>query len=56
VAVNDRERVKLLFSPYRAPALCRGDRGFCLLRDCTVVVNGWSSARIPWPQCRALGG
>jgi hypothetical protein len=50
------DRVKLLFGPYKPPSLRRGDRAFCLLRDCTVVVTGWSSARIPWPRCRALDG
>jgi hypothetical protein len=54
--MTDRDRVKLLFGPYQAPALRRGDRAFCLLRDCTVVVTSWSSDRIPWPRCRALDG
>jgi hypothetical protein len=52
--MTDRDRVKLLFGPYQAPALRRGDRATCLLRDCTVVVTSWSSARIPWPRCRSL--
>ena len=54
--MNARDRVKLLFGPYKAPALRRGDRATCLLRDCTVVITSWSSARIPWPRCRALDG
>jgi hypothetical protein len=53
--MTNRERVKLLFGPYRAPLLKRGDRATCLFRDCTVVVTGWTDARIPWPRCRALG-
>src|SRR5262249_51979379 len=35
--------------------LRRGDRATCLLRDCDVVVTGWSDARISWPRCRAVG-
>jgi hypothetical protein len=52
--VNARDRVKLLFGPYQAPPLRRGDRATCLLRDCTVVVTGWSAGRIAWPRCRPL--
>jgi hypothetical protein len=26
------------------------------LRDCAVVITGWSEAPIPWPRCRALDG
>jgi hypothetical protein len=47
-------RVKLLFGPYTAPSLKRGDRAFCLVRDYPVVVVGWSGARISWPRCRPL--
>jgi hypothetical protein len=52
--VADRERVKLLFGPYRAPHLKRGDRATCLYRDCAVVITTWSDAPIAWPRCRAL--
>jgi hypothetical protein len=52
--VTDRERVKLLFSPYKAPPLKRGDRATCLFRDCDVIVTSWTDAPIPWPRCRAL--
>jgi hypothetical protein len=52
--MNDRERLQLLFGPYKAPPLQRGDRAFCLYRDCAVVVLGWSDAPIPWPRCRRL--
>jgi hypothetical protein len=54
--VTDRDRVKLLFGPYQAPPLRRGDRATCLLRDGTVVITSWTDARIPWPRCRALDG
>jgi hypothetical protein len=50
--VNARDRVKLLFGPYQAPPLRRGDRATCLLRDCDVVITSWSTARIPWPRFR----
>jgi hypothetical protein len=52
--MTNRDRVKLLFGPYRAPAPKRGDRAACLFRDCTVVITGWSSAPVSWPRCRAL--
>jgi hypothetical protein len=50
--VTDADRFKLLFGPYQAPALRRGDRASCLVRDCLVVVTTWTDARIPWPRCR----
>jgi hypothetical protein len=52
--VNQRERVRLLFGPYTAPHLKKGDRAVCLLRGCSVVTN-WTDGRISWPRCRALG-
>jgi hypothetical protein len=54
--MNHRDRIKLLFGPYRPLALRRGDRASCLYRDCDVVVTSWTAARIPWPRCRALDG
>ena len=48
-AVRDRERVKLLFGPYKSPALRRGDRATCLYRDCDVRITGWTDARTSWP-------
>jgi hypothetical protein len=39
-------RVKWLHGPYRA--LAKGDRAFCLLRDCEVIITGWTDAPIPW--------
>jgi hypothetical protein len=53
--VNQRERVKLLHGPYTPPPLKRGDRATCLLRDCDVIITGWSAGRIAWPRCRAEG-
>jgi hypothetical protein len=38
--VVDLERVRLLFGPYHAPPVKRGDRAFCLVRDAPVVVIG----------------
>jgi hypothetical protein len=54
--MTDADRYRLLFGPYKAPALRRGDRALCLVRDCLVVVTTWTAARIPWPPCRALDG
>jgi hypothetical protein len=48
------DRTKLLFGPYQAPRLRKGDRATCLYRDCDVVVTGWTDARISWPRCRPL--
>ena len=48
------DRVKLLHGPYKAPRLRRGDRAFCLFRDCDVIVAGWTDARISCPRCRPL--
>ena len=53
--MNARDRVKLLFGPYKAPALKRGDRATCLFKDCEVVVTGWADARIGWPRCLPVG-
>lgn len=52
--LSDRDRVKLLFGPYGMPPLKRGDRTWCLYRDCPVVVIGIHDAPIPWPRCRPL--
>ena len=52
--MGKRERLKLLFGPYMALPLKRGDRATCLYRDCAVIITGWSSAPIPWPRCRSL--
>ena len=50
------DRHLLLFGPYRSPAYERGDRASCLVRDCDVVITGWTDARMPWPMCVPLGG
>jgi hypothetical protein len=52
--VTDPDRLQLLFGPYQAPPLKRGDRAHCLFRDCLVIVTGWTDAPVPWPRCRAL--
>jgi hypothetical protein len=52
--MNDADRLRLLFGPYQAPAVKRGDVAFCLVRDYPVLVTGWSGAPIPWPRCRPL--
>jgi hypothetical protein len=53
--MTDPTKTQLLFGPYRPPELHKGDKTFCLLRDCDVVITSWSDAPIPWPRCRALG-
>jgi hypothetical protein len=45
----DRERVKLLFGPYRSPRIAIGHVLDCEARDCDVIVVNYSIARIPWP-------
>jgi hypothetical protein len=52
--MTDPDRVKLPFGPYKAPRLRRGDRAFCLYRNCEVIITGWTHARLRWPRCRAL--
>jgi hypothetical protein len=52
--MTDPDRVRLLYPPYKSPRLKRGDRAHCLFRGGTVVITGWSDARIPWPRCRAI--
>jgi hypothetical protein len=46
------ERARLLYGPYQAPALRKGDRAFCLYRDCEVVITSWTDARMSWPRGR----
>jgi hypothetical protein len=55
-AMPNRDRVLLLFGPYKPPPLKRGDQAHCLFRDCEVVITSWADATIPWPRCRAVGG
>jgi hypothetical protein len=47
----DRDRLKLLFGPYKPPRCRRGDVVFCDVRG-EVVVRGMSSGRIAWPVTR----
>jgi hypothetical protein len=54
--MDDADRLKLLFGPYKAPPLRRGARTFCLYRDAPVVVAAWSDARLPWPRCHLAEG
>src|SRR5215467_1429818 len=49
------DKTRLLFAPYRPPALKVGDRTFCLYRDAEVVVYDWSLAPVPWPLCYQAG-
>ncbi len=52
----ERGRLKLLFGPYKAPPLKRGEQTSCPYRDATVLIIGWSNARIPWPRCYIAEG
>jgi hypothetical protein len=52
--MNSHDRVALLYGPYRAPALRKGDRSTCLYRDGDVVVTSWTDAPIPWSRCRSV--
>jgi len=54
--MNARERLRLLFGPYRAPPLKKGERAWCLYRDASVVVTTWSDAPTPWPRCYLAEG
>jgi hypothetical protein len=45
----------LIAGPYKPPALKRGDRAFCLFRDCEVKVTSWSNAPLQWPRCQRMG-
>jgi hypothetical protein len=48
------DRVRLLHGPYQPPALRRGERAFCLFKDCDVIVTSWTDARISWLKCRPV--
>jgi hypothetical protein len=52
--MTNLDHVKLLFGPYHAPPLKRGDRAFCFYRDCLVYITSWTDAPTPWPRCRRL--
>jgi hypothetical protein len=49
------DNVKLLYGPYKAPRLKKGDRARCLLKNCLVEIKNWSNARIPWPHGVPVG-
>jgi hypothetical protein len=49
--MNDRDRYRLLFGPYRAPYVRKGEVVFCDVRG-EVVVRGIFAGRIPWPVTR----
>jgi hypothetical protein len=53
--MTNPEKIRLLFGPYKPPPLKRGERTYCLYRDCAVVIKACSDAPIPWPRCRPLG-
>ncbi len=53
--MTDDDHVRLLYGPYKPPALKPGDRALCLYRDAEVVIYDWSVARIPWPLCYHAG-
>jgi hypothetical protein len=52
--MTDSDRTRLLHGPYTPPRLKLGKRTSCLLRDCDVLVTGWSDAPLPWPLCRPV--
>jgi len=49
--MHTEDHYRLLYGPYVPPRLGRGDRAFCLYRDCEVRITSWSDGRIPWPKC-----
>jgi hypothetical protein len=49
--MNQQDRVKLRFGPYKTPQFRYGDVVFCE-RCGEVTLCGLSSGRIPWPTCR----
>jgi hypothetical protein len=53
--MSQPDNAKLLGAPYGCPSVKKGDRAFCLFRDCVVVITGWSDGRLLWPRCRAIG-
>jgi hypothetical protein len=46
--MNDADRFKLLFGPYRTPRFRYGKVVFCEVRG-EVTICGLSDAPIPWP-------
>jgi hypothetical protein len=52
--VNDPDRFKLLFGPYRTPRFRYGERVLCDVRG-LVVICGLTDSSIPWLICRGIG-
>jgi NUMOD3 motif len=52
--MREKERFRLLFGPYQAPAFEYGQTMFCEHRG-EVVVDGLSGGPIPWPMQRVGG-
>ncbi len=40
---------------YTPPTVRKGDRVFCLYRDCECVVSSWTDSRISWPRVGVRG-
>lgn len=55
MARTPTHKEKLIFGPHYPPPLRKGDRAFCFVRDCDVVITSWTDARISWPKCRSVG-
>jgi hypothetical protein len=57
--MTGQAKTQLLFGPYSPPNLHKGDRAFCLLRDCDVVITSWSeppsSGQAVGPSARTAG-
>ena len=43
------QSIPILHSSYTPPRLRKGDRISCLVRDCMLIVSGWTDAPISWP-------
>jgi hypothetical protein len=48
--MTKRQSTPVLRGTYTPPALRRGDRTDCLVRDGMLVVSAWSDAPISWPR------
>lgn len=53
--MDDANRFRLLYGPYRQPRYTLGDKLFCVLRG-WVKVTRVSDALIPWPMTTKQGG
>jgi hypothetical protein len=43
------KKIPVLHFSYETPNLRRGDPVDCLVRDCEIVITGWTDGPIPWP-------